>query len=49
LVSHKNDDASIAIGAFADIDRLPDFDKRVVHPALIVPQKIPVEEDAMLP
>jgi hypothetical protein len=40
---------SIAIGAFADMDRLPDFDKMVAHPALLVPQKIPVDEDAILP
>jgi hypothetical protein len=40
---------SIAIGAFADMNRLPDFDKMVAHPALSVPQKIPVDEDAFLP
>jgi hypothetical protein len=39
----------IAIGAFADMDRLPNFEKMVAHPALIVPQKIPVDEDAILP
>jgi hypothetical protein len=41
---------SIAIGAFADIDHIPDFDEiMVAHPALLVPQKIPVDEDAILP
>jgi hypothetical protein len=45
----KNDDVSIAIGAFSDMDRLPDFDEMVAHPALLVPQKIPVDEDAILP
>jgi hypothetical protein len=48
-VSKKDGDMSIAIGAFADIDRLPDFDKMVAHPALLVPQKIPVDEDEILP
>jgi hypothetical protein len=33
---------SIAIGAFEDMDRLPDFDEMVAHPAILVPQKIPV-------
>jgi hypothetical protein len=47
--SVKNGDVSIAIGAFADMDRLPDFDEMVDHPALLVPQKIPVDEDAILP
>jgi hypothetical protein len=28
----QNGDISIAIGAFADMDRLPDFDKMVAHP-----------------
>jgi hypothetical protein len=42
-------DVSIAIGAFADMDRLPDFDEMVAHPALLVPQKIPVDKDAILP
>jgi hypothetical protein len=45
----KNCEVSIAIGAFADMDRLPDFDEMVAHPALLVPQKIPVNEDAILP
>jgi hypothetical protein len=40
---------SIAIGAFADMDLLPDFDKMVAHPALLFPQKIPVDEDTLLP
>jgi hypothetical protein len=41
---------SIAIGAFAEMDHLPDFDEIMVdHPALLVPQKIPVDEDAILP
>jgi hypothetical protein len=42
-------DVSIEISAFADMDRLPDFDEMVAHPALLVPQKIPVDEDAILP
>jgi hypothetical protein len=49
LVRKRNGQASIVIVAFADMDRLPDFDKMVAHPALIVPQKIPVDEDAILP
>jgi hypothetical protein len=49
LVRQKNGDVSIAIGALADMDRLPDFDKMVAHPALLVPQNIPVDEDAILP
>jgi hypothetical protein len=40
---------SIKIGAFADMGRLPDFDEMVAHSALLVPQKIPVDEDAILP
>jgi hypothetical protein len=39
----------IAIGAFADMDRLADFDKMVDHLVLLVPQKIPVDEDAIFP
>jgi hypothetical protein len=31
------------------MDRLPDFDKMVDHSALLVPQKIPVDEEAILP
>jgi hypothetical protein len=31
------------------MDRLPDFDEMVAHPALLVLQKIPVDEDAILP
>jgi hypothetical protein len=42
-------DVSISIGAFADMDRLPYFDEMVAHSALLVPQKIPVDEDAILP
>jgi hypothetical protein len=49
LSPKKNGDVSIAIDAFADMDRIPDFDKMVAHPALPVPQKIPVDEDAILP
>jgi hypothetical protein len=45
----KKGDASIDIGALADMEFLPDFDKMVAHPALRVPQKIPVDEDAILP
>jgi hypothetical protein len=45
----RHGDVSIAIGAFADIDRLPDFDDMMAHPALLVPHKIPVEEDVILP
>jgi hypothetical protein len=40
---------SIAIGEFADMECLPDFDEMVAHLALLVPQKIPVDEDAILP
>jgi hypothetical protein len=49
LVRQKNGDIYIAIGAFADMDHLPDFDKMVAHLVLLVPQKIPVDEDAILP
>jgi hypothetical protein len=45
----ENGDVSIAIFAFADMNRLPDFEIMVAHPALFVPQKIPVDEDAILP
>jgi hypothetical protein len=40
---------SIAIGVFAHMDSLPNFDDMVVHPVLLVSQKIPVDEDAILP
>jgi hypothetical protein len=40
---------SIAIGAFVDMDCLPNFDAMVDHLALLVLQNIPVEEDAILP
>jgi hypothetical protein len=33
----KNGDVSIEIGAFADMECLPDFDEMVAHPALLVP------------
>jgi hypothetical protein len=45
----RHGDVSIAIGVFADMDRLPDFDEVVAHPALLVPQKIPVDETAIFP
>jgi hypothetical protein len=45
----RHGDAPFAIGAFADMDRLPNFDEMVAHPILFVPQKIPVDEDAILP
>jgi hypothetical protein len=31
------------------MDHLPDFGEMVVHPALLVRQKIPVDEDKKLP
>jgi hypothetical protein len=31
------------------MDHLPDFHKMVAHPALLVPQKIPVDEYTLLP
>jgi hypothetical protein len=31
------------------MDRLPKFDEMVAHPELLMPQKIPVDEDAILP
>jgi hypothetical protein len=49
LVRQKNVDVSIAIDAFADMEHLPEFDEMVAYPALLVPQKIPVYEDAILP
>jgi hypothetical protein len=45
----RHGDVSIAISAFADMDRLPDFDDMVSHPVFLMPQKIPVDEDAILP
>jgi hypothetical protein len=45
----KNGDMSIATGAFADMDRLPDFHEMLADPVLLVPQKFPVDEDAILP
>jgi hypothetical protein len=42
-------DVSFAIGVFVDMERLPNFEKKLDHPALLVPQKIPVDEDAILP
>jgi hypothetical protein len=45
----RHGDVYIAIGAFQDMDRLPDFDDMMSHPALLVPQKIPVDEGAILP
>jgi hypothetical protein len=47
-VKHHGD-VSIAISAFAYIDRLPEFDDMVDRPALLVPHNIPVDEDAILP
>jgi hypothetical protein len=44
----RHGDVSIAIGAFTDMDRLPNFDEMMAHPALLVLQKIPVDEDAIL-
>jgi hypothetical protein len=44
----RHGDVSIAIGAFSDMDRLTDFHDMVAHPAFIVPQKIPVDEDEIL-
>jgi hypothetical protein len=49
LVHQKNGDVSIAIGDFAYMDRLPNFDDMVAHPALLMPHKIPVDEYAILP
>jgi hypothetical protein len=46
---NKSGGMSIAIVAFADMDRLTDFGEMVAHPELLVPQKIPVDEDAILP
>jgi hypothetical protein len=49
LVHQKTGDVSIAIRAFADMDRLLDFEEMVTRPALVVPQKIPVDEDPIVP
>jgi hypothetical protein len=43
----RHGDVSIAIDAFADMDRLPNFDEMVFHPVLLVPEKISVDEDAI--
>jgi hypothetical protein len=45
----RHGDVSIAICAFADMNHLPDFDGMAAHPALLMPQKIPVDEDSILP
>jgi hypothetical protein len=45
----RHGDVSITIGAFADMDRLPESDEMVAHPSLLVLQKISVDEDAILP
>jgi hypothetical protein len=42
-------DGSIVIDAFADMDRLHKFDEMVAHPALLMSQKISVDEAATLP
>jgi hypothetical protein len=39
----------IAIGDFADMDHLLNFDEMVARPSLLMPQKTPVDEDAILP
>jgi hypothetical protein len=44
----RHGDVSIVIGAFADVDRLPDFDEMVTHPALLAQQDIPVDEDTTM-
>jgi hypothetical protein len=49
LVHQASRDMSIAIVAFADTARLPDFDEMVANPALVVTQKITVDGDAILP
>jgi hypothetical protein len=49
LSINHHGDVSIAISAFTDMDRLSDFDEIVAHPALLVLQKIQVDEDAILP
>jgi hypothetical protein len=46
---NNHDDLSIAIAAVADMDRLPDFKYMMGRPTLLVPRKIPVDEDAILP
>jgi hypothetical protein len=47
-VKHHGD-VSITISAYAEMDRLPNFGDMVAYPALLMPQKIPVDEDAILP
>jgi hypothetical protein len=39
-------DVSIAVGAFADMERLPDFNGVVAYPALLAQQKNPSKEGA---
>jgi hypothetical protein len=45
----RRGDVSIVIGEFADMGRFPDVDEMVAHPALLMPHKIPVDEDTSLP
>jgi hypothetical protein len=47
-VKHHGEVSSV-VGAFADMECLPDFDEMAAHPELLVPQKIPVDEDVILP
>jgi hypothetical protein len=44
----QHGDVSIAVGACADMDRLPDFNGVVVYPALLTPHKHPSKEGAIL-
>jgi hypothetical protein len=45
----RHGDVSIAVGACADMDRLPDFNGMVAYPALSPQHKIPSKEGAILP
>jgi hypothetical protein len=45
----RHGDVSIAVGAFVDMDRLPDFNGVVAYPDLLAPQKNLSKEGAILP
>jgi hypothetical protein len=44
----RHGDVLIAVGACADMDRLPDFNGVVAYPSLIAPHKIPSKEGAIV-
>jgi hypothetical protein len=45
----RHGDVSIAVGEFADMDRLPEFNGVVAYPSLLAPQNNPSKQGAILP